>query len=213
MPQLTAMDSGMSMPPKMGRVNAVSTLSSSFKAAVSSFIIPPPLASGAACAPGWLYVLNLSDKKRTKEKNRKGGNGEIELTCQRHLHLLFIQKRAILFEQLPDRGVLLCLHPVVVKEARRVKALAGVHRQQLDARLRAECILERTDLRADCARGKHADVCGLDDVKNKIARVGRNAVVRDFLNAHELLGGLPTLVFLLFFHVGSSHSKICCSVM
>jgi hypothetical protein len=72
MPQLTAMDSGMSMPPKMGRVNAVSTLSSSFKAAVSSFIIPPPLASGAACAPGWLYVLNLSDKKHTKEKNRKG---------------------------------------------------------------------------------------------------------------------------------------------
>ena len=77
MPQLTAMDSGMSMPPKMGRVNAVSTLSSSFKAAVSSFIIPPPLASGAACAPGWLYVLNLSDKKRTKEKNRKGGNGDV----------------------------------------------------------------------------------------------------------------------------------------
>ena len=29
----------------------------------------------------------------------------------------------------------------------------------------------------------------------------------------KLLGGLPPLIFLLVFHVGSSHSKICCSVM
>ena len=53
----------------------------------------------------------------------------------------------------------------------------------------------------------------LDDVKNKITGIRGNAVVCNLLNAHELLGGLPPLVFLLFFHVGSSHSKICCSVM
>ena len=126
----------------------------------------------------------------------------------------------LVFDNLPDFlpdavvvGLYFLLHPVVVKEARRVKALTGVHCQQLHARLRAECILERTDLRADCASWEDADVRGLNDVKNEITRVGGNAVVRDFLNAHELLGGLPTLVFLLFFHVGSSHSKICCSVM
>ena len=94
-----------------------------------------------------------------------------------------IQKCTILFEQFPNRGVLFCLHPVVVKEARRVKALAGVHRQQLDARLRTECVLERTNFRADRTRGEDADVRWLDDVKNKITGIRGNAVVRDLFDA------------------------------
>ena len=138
---------------------------------------------------------------------------EIKFPHQCHLHLLFIQKRTVLFEQFADRRILLCLHPVVVKKARRVKALAGVHRQQLHARLRAERVLKRTDLGTDRARRQDADVGRLDDVKHKIAGVGGNAVVCDLLNAHELLGGLPAFIFFLLSHVGSSHSKICCSVM
>ena len=39
-----------------------------------------------------------------------------------------------------------------------------------------------------------------------------HAVVRNLLDSHKLLRRLPTLIFLLFFHVGSSHSKSCCSV-
>ena len=85
--------------------------------------------------------------------------------------------------------------------------------QQLDARLRTECVLERADLRADCASWEDADIRGLDDVKNKITCICGNAVVCDLIDTHELLGGLPTLIFLLLFHVGSSHSKTCCSVM
>ena len=80
-------------------------------------------------------------------------------------------------------------------------------------RTNAGCILERTDLRTDRASQKDADVCGLDDIKHQVTRVSGNAVVRDLFDTHELLRRLSAFIFLLFFHTGSSHSKICCSVI
>ena len=59
----------------------------------------------------------------------------------------------------------------------------------------------------------HLSASAQKQIEYKIACIGGNAVVRDLLDSHELLGGLPPLIFLLLFHVGSSHSKICCSVM
>ena len=93
------------------------------------------------------------------------------------------------------------------------EGLSGVERQQFDVRLCAQYIFQGLDSGIYRVRGQNTEVGWADNVKDQITRVGGNAVVRDLLNAHELLGGLPPFIFFLLSHVGSSHSKICCSVM
>ena len=101
----------------------------------------------------------------------------------------------------------------MVERAVLRKRFSGIERQQLDVCLCAQHIFQSFDSGIDRVRGQNTEVGWTDNVKDQIARVGGNAVVCDLLNAHELLRGLPAFIFLLFFHVGSSHSKICCSVI
>lgn len=124
-----------------------------------------------------------------------------------------VQMLSVLFQQAPDLRIRFLLEPVMVERTVLRKRFSGIERQQLDVCLCTQYIFQGLDSGIDRVRRQDTEVGWTDNVEYKIACIGGNAVVRDLFDAHKLLRRLSAFIFLLFFHTGSSHSKICCSVI
>ena len=71
----------------------------------------------------------------------------------------------------------------MIKRAVLRKRFSGIERQQLDVRLCTQYIFQGLDSGIDRVRRQNTEVGWADNVKDQVACIGGNAVVRDFLDA------------------------------
>ena len=114
---------------------------------------------------------------------------------------------AVLLQQPADCRQFLLAQTLPVKVLIALKRFLGIERQHFDLRLSLYDIQQRIDAGADAGIRQDGDIGRLDDEEHEISHAGGNAVILDFLNAHELPCGTGGFVlFLLFTHDSNLHS-------
>ena len=117
-------------------------------------------------------------------------NDDIKLPAGGHQHLDAIQVLAVLGQKLANGGKLLLLHAFLVEVFVVLKGLLGVERQHFHLGQPFHHMEQSIDPCGDAGVWQDADVGGLDDEEHQIPHVGRNTIVLEIVDAHQLLGGL-----------------------